>query len=139
MLANPHNSWYTDGMIIYRDMPAQEGNLDIFSPQRLNSTPIPCRVYQSSKPQMIMTPTASEYKTTDALACPTDVDIQKGDTLEIQRGAIIGKTAMPEYYFAGLPNDYFEPFGGRSPLLRHKEVPIGNDRRTTERPKRLPD
>ncbi|MDR0905765.1 MAG: hypothetical protein LBN00_06285 [Oscillospiraceae bacterium] len=127
MLESPKNLWYTDLMSIYRNTPYKEGNL---TKQRRDEiqTAIPCRVYQKSASQLKMTVTAAEYNPSTMLACDNGVDIIPGDELHITRGGALGKTST-EVYYAGQPDNYFEPFGGVLPGMAHQQVPISSTQR----------
>ena len=50
-----------------------------------------------------------------------------GDELEVIRGGGLGIQGKPERYFAGTPQDYYDPVGGALTQLQHKEVGLLRD------------
>lgn len=135
MLNNPFNNWYTDNMDIYRQTDVQVGSLTKPGPLALVASKVPCRIYRTNNPQMVATPTSSEYKTNDMIACAVTVDVQPGDKLIVYRGGRNKPSlAQEEIYYAGNATDYFEPYGGVTPRLQHKQLPVGAEHRTSKKP-----
>lgn len=129
MLTNPNNLWYTDIMTIYRVEPYRDGNLS--KNRRVEKySSVPCRVYKSGHGATTMKTTASEVSKSDMLACSTEVDLQEGDEVVVIRGGkLSGGTGPTTTYFIGEMQDYYEPFGGVIPGLRHKQAQLGGDRK----------
>lgn len=125
------STWYTDLVDIFRIE-----NYVIGNASRQARMPkyqqVPCRIYRSGKARIQETSTDSTYSPYDMLAVDTSVDIQIGDELIVTRGGRLGKGVRTERYFAGDPNDYFEPYGQISPQLDHKEIPLGATNRIGE-------
>jgi hypothetical protein len=130
MFGFPVTSWYTDLMTINRVENHKVGNI---TKQRrvVKAVGVPCRVYKNSNPQSAMKDTAAETTPQDMLACDNSVDIQAGDELLVIRGGGLpnGKNNSPTRYFAGLPSNYYEPFGGVMPGLAHQQVPLSGTTR----------
>lgn len=121
-LDNPiFSNWYTDTVDIYRVVSVKVGNITTQERQQVGSA-IPCRVYNSQKNGPNMTDTAARTQSTDKLACDLSADIQAGDELFVTRGGALGKTGAPERYFAGNPQQYYDPVGGALTGLEHQEV-----------------
>lgn len=119
--------WYTDTVDIFRVVPVQRGNIDAQERQKINASPVPCRVYTPSKDGPVMTDTAARERAGEKLACDLSVDIQAGDELQIIRGGKLGYANAPERYFAGAPVMYYDPVGGALTGLQHKEVGLLKD------------
>lgn len=121
-LDNPiFSGWYTDTVDVFRVVSVKKGNVTTQERQPVGAA-IPCRVYSSQKNGPNMTDTASKTQSSDKMACDLWVDIQAGDELLITRGGNIGKTGTPERYFAGNPQQYFDPVGGALTGLEHQEI-----------------
>ena len=69
-----------------------------------------------------MTDRAARVHSEERLACDLGVDIRAGDELLVVRGGALGQTGRPRRYFAGEPQDYYDPVGGTMSGLQHKEV-----------------
>lgn len=127
MIQNPNNLWYTDTFSVYREEEYTQGNID--KKRRITvSTGNLGRVYKTGHSKTNMTTTASEMVMNDMLACDVSLDIQEGDEIVVVRGGKLGGV-QEMTYFTGQPQDYFEPFGGVVPGLRHKQVPLGGERK----------
>lgn len=119
--------WYTDTADIYRVVTEQQGNVSSQVRKKINTVPIPCRVYSSKRDGPAMTGTAAAERSTEKMACDLFLDIQPGDELEVTRGGGLGMQGKPERYFAGTPQDYFDPVGGVLTQLQHKEIGLLRD------------
>lgn len=115
-------TWYTDTADIYRVVPVKKGNLDTQERQKVNSAPVPCRVYSPAKNGPSMKNTAARAQSSEKMACDLSADIRAGDELLIVRGGNLGQANQPERYFAGHPVPYLDPVGGVLTGLQHKEV-----------------
>lgn len=115
------SSWYTDTVDVWRVVSVVSGNITTQRRQQVGAV-IPCRVYSSQKNGPNMTDTAARTQSTDKLACDLSVDIQAGDELLVTRGGNLGKTNTPERYFAGNPQQYYDPVGGALTGLEHQEI-----------------
>lgn len=115
-------NWYTDTADIYRVVPVKKGNLDTQERQKVNPSPILCRIYSPAKGGPSMKNTAAREQSSEKMACDLSVDIRAGDELLIVRGGNLGHANQPERYFAGHPVDYYDPVGGALTGLQHKEV-----------------
>lgn len=127
-LNNPLNNWYTDTVDIYREQEV----LDKYISRKesvLIKSKVPCRVYKNPPKYTEFTTTSAEALENDKLACHPDVDIIAGDKLVVTRGGRLGKSTDIKTYFAGMPSNFYEPFGGIRPRINHKEVPLGSYRR----------
>lgn len=134
MLTNPNNLWYTDLFTIYRAVPVTNPDTKstTFTRTAIVSN-VPGRIYQSSNPATRMSQTRSTYTPKDMLACDPSVDIKPGDEIVVIRGAkLAGTDGREEKYFAGQATDYYEPFGGVIPGLRHKQVMLSTERGANE-------
>ena len=74
-----------------------------------------------------MTDNASRERAAEKMGCDLSVDIRSGDELKIIRGGNLGFANAPERYFAGEPTSYYDPVGGASTGLPHKEVGLLRD------------
>lgn len=131
MLSNPMNNWYTDLADIYRVKVDSTSGFDDHD-RVLIRQGMPCRIFRSSNPNTKMTPTYPSVTPTDMLACSTSEDIQAGDRVHVRRGARITPNGDLTIYFAGSPQNYFEPFGGARPRIDHKEVPLSGEHKVSE-------
>ncbi len=123
MFDNPiFQNWYTDTADIYRVVTVNHGNLDKQERQKVNDSPVPCRVYHSSKNGPGMKNTAAREQSSEKMSCDLAVDIRAGDELMIVRGGNLCQANQPERYFAGRPVSYLDPVGGVLTGLQHKEV-----------------
>lgn len=121
------SQWYTDTVDIYRVVPIKDGNLDRQERQKINTAPIPCRVYKPEKGGPNMTENAARERSVEKMACDLLADIQAGDELLIVRGGNLGHANQEERYFAGSPTPYYDPVGGVLTGLQHKEVGLLKD------------
>lgn len=119
--------WYTDTVDIYRVVNTTDRNITRQKRQKVNSEPIPCRVYLPGKGGPSMTANAAREKSSEEMACDLSVDIQAGDELMVVRGGALGHSNAPERYFAGTPVSYYDPVGGALTGLQHKEVGLLRD------------
>lgn len=78
--------WYTDTADIYRVVTEAAGQCIFAGPKKINTVPIPCRVYSSKRDGPAMTGTAAAERSTEKMACDLFLDIQPGDELEVTRG-----------------------------------------------------
>lgn len=115
-------NWYTDTMDIYRVVSVKKGNMDAQERKKMNSSPLPCRIYSPNKSSPSMKNTAAREQSSEKMACDLVVDIKAGDELLIVRGGNLGHANQPERYFAGHPVAYYDPVGGALTGLQHKEV-----------------
>ena len=109
-------------MDIYRVALVQHGNVTEQVREKINDSPIPCRIYSTQKKGPIMTDNAAKVTSEEKLSCDLSVDIAAGDELRIIRGGNLGHVNEPERYFAGKPQKYYDPVGGILSGLNHKEV-----------------
>ncbi len=121
------SGWYTDAMDIYRTESVKKGNVTAQGRKKINSIPIPCRIYSPKKDGPVMTGNASKERASEKLSCDLNVDIRAGDELLIIRGGMLGYGNQPERYFAGNPVNYYDPVGGALTGLQHKEVGLLKD------------
>lgn len=119
--------WYTDTVDIFRVENNLKGNLSSQKRKKINKMPIPCRVYTTQKSAPNMNGIAARTVGTDKLSCDIEVDIQKGDELEVIRGGNIGFQDSTERYFAGGGQIYRDPVGGIMAGLEHREVTLLTD------------
>ncbi len=123
ILNNPiFSTWYTDTADIYRTAPVKEGNLTRQERRKVNTSPVPCRVYHPEKSPPAMEKPAARERSAEKMACDLSVDIRAGDELFIVRGGNLGHANKPERYFAGSPVQYYDPVAGALTGLQHKEV-----------------
>ena len=123
ILNNPiFSTWYTDTADIYRTVPVKEGNLTRQERQKVNTSPVPCRIYRPEKGPPAMEKTAARKQSSEKMSCDLSVDIRAGDEILIVRGGNLGHANKPERYFAGSPVQYYDPVGGALTGLQHKEV-----------------
>lgn len=115
-------SWYTDTMEIFRVVSVMKGNVTAQEREKVTKAPVPCRVYDTKRRGPGMTDSGARVHSEERLACGLGVDIRAGDELLVVRGGAIGKTGRPQRYFAGVPQDYYDPVGGAMSGLQHKEV-----------------
>ncbi len=115
-------TWYTDTMEICRVVPVMKGNVTAQERKKITETPVPCRVYNAKRNGPGMTDRAARVHSEERLACDLGVDIRAGDELLVVRGGALGQTGRPRRYFAGEPQDYYDPVGGTMSGLQHKEV-----------------
>lgn len=116
------SGWYTDTADIYRVVATSQGNLDRQERRKVNTVPVPCRIYKPEKGGPSITNTAARERSLEKMSCDLSVDIQAGDELLIVRGGNLGLKNKPERYFAGSPVQYYDPVGGALTGLQHKEV-----------------
>ena len=121
------SQWYTDTVDIYRVVCATGSNLNRQERKKINSAPIPCRIYNAEKKGPNMAGHAAREQSSEKMACDLAVDIQAGDELKIIRGGNLGFGNKEERYFAGTPVDYYDPVGGVLTGLQHKEVGLFKD------------
>lgn len=120
-------SWYTDTMNVYRVEDVKEGN--VTKKQRvLMLENVPCRVYSAQIHGPAMKETAARSQTAEKLSCDLSVDIKAGDELRIVRGGGLGINNSSEQYFAGKPQQYYDPIGGALSGLQHQEVGLLMDK-----------
>lgn len=123
LFENPiFGGWYTDSVDVYRVVQVKNGNLTKQERKKINTAPIPCRVYNSQKNGPSMSDTASKVVSTEKLACDLSADIKTGDELMVVRGGSIGRENTPVRYIAGNPQEYYDPVDGVLSGLEHKEV-----------------
>ena len=115
------SDWYTDTVTVYRIQHTKTGNLTRESREAVNSTPIPCRVYNTALQGANPQPTAAVDRKTDKMACAVDADIQQGDELIVTRGGLVGGSTV-ERYIAGKPQYFYDPVGIHRTGLDHMEV-----------------
>ncbi len=115
------SNWYTDTVDILRTDPVQSGNLTK-QERKAIAEKVPCRVYSTQIAGPSMGANAARMRSTEKLACAVSVDIKAGDELHVVRGGNLGKTGLHERYFAGNPQDFYDPVGGALTGLEHKEV-----------------
>lgn len=116
--------WYTDIFSVYRNKETTKNGVTNFERQKISEKNFG-RIYRKSSPSLNRTQQAAEYSINDNLICPISVDIQAGDEIQVIRGYRLGKNKNKiDKYIAGVPVDYYEPFGGVSPLLEHKQIPL---------------
>lgn len=114
-------SWYTDTVGIYRVEDVKVGN--VTKKQRiLKGEGLPCRIYSAKKDGPSMRDTAARSVSAEKMACDLSVDIKAGDELQIIRGGGLGSKNTAERYFAGSPQQYYDPVGGALSGLQHQEV-----------------
>lgn len=113
--------WYTDIVDVYRVVNVTEGNIDTQTWQQVGKS-IPCRVYNSQKNGPSMQDSASRITSNDKLSCDIGTDIREGDKLLVTRGGALGFQNQTERYFAGNPQNYFDPVEGAVTGLSHMEV-----------------
>ena len=121
------SAWYTDTMDVYRVAPVQQGNTTVQKKQKINTNPIPCRIYKPEKDGPVMTGTSSRERSLEKLSCDLNADVRTGDELLIIRGGALGYQNQPERYFAGNPVSYYDPVGGGLTGLQHKAVGLLKD------------
>ena len=124
-------NWYTDLFAVYRNIKNEK--LGVTNTERkLISKDNKCRIYRKSKPSLNTTPQAAELSISDSLICDINIDIKAGDEIRVIRGYFINRNKDKEanIYIAGLPVDYYTPYGGQSPDIQHKELIIQNTLRT---------
>lgn len=119
--------WYTDTVDIYRVSSRKDGNVTRQEQQKVNVSPVPCRVYSPKKDGPVMTDNAARERAAEKLACNLAVDIRAGDELHVIRGGALGHANQPERYVAGAPVAYYDPVGGGMTGLEHKEVGLLKD------------
>lgn len=117
-------SWYTDTLEIFRVVSVMKGNVTTQERKRVTETPVSCRVYDAKRRGPGMTDSAARVHSEERLACDLDVDIRAGDELLVVRGGALGRAGRPQRYFAGVPQDYYDPVGGTMSGLQHREVPL---------------
>lgn len=128
MFSSLIKNWYTDSVTIYRVESIKENH--ITKQERvLIAENIPCRIYRSKTSYANMESTAATITRGDLMAVDNLVDIKAGDELHVIRGGAIGKDGEHARMFAGEPHDYFTPFGGVSPDIQYKEVPLSSTSR----------
>ena len=115
-------TWYTDTVEICRVVPVMKGNVTAQERKKITETPVPCRVYNAKRHGPGMTDSAARVHSEERLACDLGVDIRAGDELLVVRGGALGQTGRPRRYFAGEPQDYYDPVGGTMSGLQHTEV-----------------
>ena len=99
ILNNPiFSTWYTDTADIYRTVPVKEGNLTRQERQKVNPSPVPCRIYRPEKGPPAMEKTAARKQSSEKMSCDLSVDIRAGDELLIVRGGNLGHANNPERY-----------------------------------------
>ncbi len=114
--------WYTDTADIFRTVEGKRGNVDTQERQKINASPVPCRVYSSQKSGPHMTENAARVQAAEKMACALGVDIRAGDELLIIRGGNLGHENPPVRYFAGEPVPYYDPVDGALTGLEHQEI-----------------
>ncbi|HBI63021.1 MAG TPA: hypothetical protein DDY31_17755 [Lachnospiraceae bacterium] len=116
------SGWYTDTVDVYRVVSVKMGNISRQKREKVNTKPIPCRIYSLDKGGPSMKSNAAREQSSEKMSCDLSVDIQAGDELLIVRGGNIGYKNKPERYFAGSPAAYYDPVGGALTGLQHKEI-----------------
>lgn len=115
------SAWYTDTVNIYRIEDVKKGN--VTKKQRvLKSESVLCRVYSTQIHGPSMRDTAARSQSTEKLSCDLSVCIKAGDELQVVRGGGLGMNNLPERYFAGRPQQFYDPVGGALSGLQHQEV-----------------
>lgn len=128
---NATRLWYTDLFNVYRTSIKNKFGVVENSERVLIASGCRGRIYRKSSPSLNNNPQAAELSIDEQLMCDIDIDIQAGDELIIWRGYYIGKSQLEgQTYIAGKPADYFVPFGGVSPDVEHKQVPLQNTERS---------
>lgn len=115
------SNWYTDTVDILRVDSLQLGNITK-QERKTIAEKVPCRVYSTQISGPSMGANAARVRSTEKLACAVSVDIKAGDELHVVRGGNVGKTSPYERYFAGNPQEFYDPVGGALTGLQHKEV-----------------
>jgi hypothetical protein len=129
MFAGLTAGWYTDSATIKRTEEYKDGNITKHRRDVVIAENVPCRVYKSNPANAVMRDTAAELSSNDILACDNSADIKAGDEILVTRGGMLGHTGNPIRYFAGDPEQYYEPFGGAVPNISHQQVPLSGERR----------
>lgn len=115
-------NWYTDTMDVYRVESVRNGNIDSQERVKVNTSPIPCRIYEAQKKGLNTGNTVAGLTSEEKLSCDIDVDLKAGDELYVIRGGNIGMINEPDRYLAGKVHSYYDPIGGVMSGLQHKEV-----------------
>lgn len=116
-----NRGWYTDLVDIYRTENQTVRNIDT-QIRNLIASDVPCRVYSSQINGLSVQDTAARVNSQDKLSCDVSVDIRAGDELVVKRGGAMGRGRNPERYYAGKPQNYYDPVGGALTGLEHQEV-----------------
>lgn len=125
---NPYfANWYTDTMDIYRVEAVQKNHVTTQERRKVNTVPVPCRLYSTQKNGPVMAYTGARVRSEEKLACDLGVDLKQGDELMVVRGGTLGYENQPERYFAGAVWGYYDPVGGAMSGLQHKEVGLLRD------------
>lgn len=119
--------WYTDTVDIYRVTAVKDGNVTRQKRQKVNVSPILCRIYSPQKNSPVMADNAARERAEEKLACDLPVDIRAGDELQVIRGGALGHANQPERYIAGGTVPYYDPVGGAFTGLEHMEVGLLKD------------
>lgn len=113
-------------MDVYRVVTVKDGSISRQERKKVGEG-IPCRVYHTGTGSPSITDNAARTRGEDKISCDLSADIQAGDELYVIRGGNIGKANQPERYFAGPPQDFYDPIGGALTGLEHKEVTLLRD------------
>lgn len=116
------DSWYSDRADVYRIVSAKVGGVTKTRREKVLSA-VPCRVYSSPANGPSMQDTAARSIKQLKMACAVGVDIHAGDELQITRG----RSAESTRYFAGEPQQFFDPVGGALTGLEHQEIGLYED------------
>lgn len=128
---NATRLWYTDLFKVYRSIQKTKLGVTMNEERVLIASGCRGRIYRKSSPSLNNNPQASELQFNDQLMCDTDIDIKAGDEIVVWRGYHIGRaTKEGQVYIAGMPADYYVPFGGVAPDVEHKQVPLQNTQRS---------
>lgn len=119
--------WYTDTADIYRVTAVKDGNVTRQKRQKVNVSPILCRIYSPQKNSPVMADNAARERAEEKLACDLPVDIRAGDEIQVIRGGALGHANQPERYIAGGTVPYYDPVGGALTGLEHMEVGLLKD------------
>ena len=126
-LFNNSFNWYTDIFSVYRNTETTINGLTK-AKRQLISKDNRGRIYRRSSPSLNRTNQASQYTMNDNLVCDINIDIQSGDEIRVIRGYFLGKNIdKVDVYIAGVPADYYVPFGGVSPDLEHKQIVLQSE------------
>jgi hypothetical protein len=115
-------SWYSDRADVFRIVSAKVGGVTKTRREKVLDA-VPCRIYLSPANGPSMQDTAARSIKQLKMACAVGVDIRTGDELQITRG----RSAESTRYFAGEPQQFYDPVGGALTGLEHQEIGLYED------------
>lgn len=122
------SDWYTDTFKVERLDSVKSGALTK-QDWVVVAEGVAGRRYQGGGSTPRFKQTAADTSQNHKLACDTSVDIREGDRITLTVGGGLGYSDEVFEARAGAPHNYYEPYGGISPQLNHKEVDLLEEKR----------